>query len=68
MQKKWKVFRGLTAVFCALTILFVNVTGIAKDNEGSVSRFFGIKVSTAGELTAENTIYKTDFTDRKSVV
>ncbi len=63
MQKKWKVFRGLTAVFCALAILLVNVTGIAKDNEGSVSRFFGIKVSTAGELTPENTLYKTDFTE-----
>ena len=61
-KDNWKVFRGLTAVSCALGVVFANVTSLAVANEGSISRFFGIGVNNSGELTAENVKYKTAFT------
>ncbi len=62
MLKKWKLFRGLAGIFCFLFVLFLCVTVIGKENEGSVSRFFGIGAEQSGELTKETTLYKTDYT------
>lgn len=61
--KKWKLFRGLSILFVFLLILMISVTQIGLENAGSVDAFFGIVGEQSGELTAETTKFKTDFTD-----
>lgn len=58
MSKKWKLFRGLAAVLCALAILLLNVTQMMADNQGSISRFLGVSVESSGEMTAETMTYE----------
>lgn len=62
MVKKWKLFRGLTTVFCCLFALILCITLIGKKEQGAVSSVLGGGGSSV-EVNAENIVYKSDFTE-----